>query len=118
MVNGDPSVRCTVSDCAAAMQAKTPRIPAARTQWCFSIEWLVFEPQGKLQDARVAGARDPHEVGVGDRAVRVREIHVVEQVESLEAELDLHAFADREVLVQAVIQVKGAGTAIAVPSEN
>ena len=56
---------------------------------------LVLESQSQLKNPGIAGARNPHEVSAGHSAVRIREIHIVEQIEGLEPELELHALPGR-----------------------
>src|SRR5947208_8158695 len=60
------------------------------------------ETQRKLQNSGIRrDARDLHEIAAGDSTVRIVEIHIIENVERLEPELEPHGFAYREVLVEA-----------------
>src|SRR5688572_16606536 len=79
----------------------------------FEVRILEHELQTELHDARIALVR----VRTGDtserRAVygsrRVREIHLVEYVEELRAELQAHVVAEAYIFAQAHIPVVGAG---------
>ena len=67
---------------------------------------LKLEAQSELQNSRVAGAGNLHEVPAGYRGIRIRQIDIVEQVERFEPELELGPLAHREIFVQTEVQIE------------
>ena len=56
--------------------------------------------QGELENSRIRGAIDLHEVAPPQPSFGVTKVDVVEQVERLESELHSNALRNWEVLVQ------------------
>src|SRR5262245_58400060 len=70
---------------------------------------LILDPQ--LDDTSIVRAGDDAEGGGADRAARLAEADVVEQVEGLDPELDQRAAGQVEVLEQRRIGAREAGPA-------
>src|SRR6266436_723804 len=78
---------------------------------------LERQAQRQLQDARVAGAGDAHEVRAVLRRGRVVEIDPVQRIEHFEAELRVEPLLDREVLHHAEIGSGEAGSKVSAAAQ-
>src|SRR5215208_7097497 len=83
------------------------------------MKMLPRKSQGELQDSRVVGAGDPHEIGAAAQT-RVREIQVdaIQHVEGLETKGGSPAFAELEALRDARVEIGVAGAFEGVAAER
>ena len=67
--------------------------------------WLVIELQRKLDISRRLRCADDASCGRGYRRIRRRQVHSVESVQEVAAELQLEAFGDVEVFLEAEVPI-------------
>ena len=79
---------------------------------------LEGQAQRQLQDARVAGAGDAHEVRAVLRRGRVIEVDPVQRIEHFEAELRVEPLLGREVLHHAQIDSGQSGSKVSAAAES
>src|SRR5215467_11688192 len=67
-----------------------------------------FEPQGKFNDPRVAGAGNLSKVWRPERSCNVRKVGVIKDVEKLTPKLELLTLSDLEIFVKGHVKGDGA----------